>query len=301
MSILLIKPKLFLKTPAILISEKRAKSGFRAISPVLARRTPPSPPYLLSCYTTFDHNNINLPSPALHTVQPPAAVAITSTMKISNDEAEAPHTAIIPQPAKETKKGTDIILNDDAWVHIVSFVGAKTLTILACAGKTTRDAAVFRDVADGSFSLMQTTERHFVELAKKDGYNAYFQDLFASPTRSDVCPHEKWEAWFATLGDIGTLKGKVPTGVTAGVLRLLRYGSRAQLEALAKLAGKEEGFDDRALTLEARKRLQRVLEKEYESGKAKIEKLLLPNDNNATPLPPPPPPGLSSHDDPPAD
>ena len=89
--------------------------------------------------------------------------------------------------------------------------------------------------------------------------------------------------------------------MTAGLLRLLRYGSRAQLEALAKLVGREEGFDDKAVTLEARKRLQRVLEKEYESGKAKIEKLLLPNDNNATPLPPPPPPGLSSHDDPPAD
>ena len=54
--------------------------------------------------------------------------------------AEALHTAITPQPAKKIKKGTDIILYDDALVHIVSFVDAKTLTILACAGKTTRDA-----------------------------------------------------------------------------------------------------------------------------------------------------------------
>ena len=53
------------------------------------------------------------------------------SMKRSSDEAEAPHIAIIPQPAKKTKTDTDIVLNDDAWVHIVSFVGAKTLTILA--------------------------------------------------------------------------------------------------------------------------------------------------------------------------
>ena len=94
------------------------------------------------------------------------------SLKRSNDETEAPHTAIIPQPAKKTRKGTYIILHDDAWVHIVSFVDAKTLTILACASKTTRDAAVFRNVADGSFSLMQTSKRYFVEFAKKDGYNA---------------------------------------------------------------------------------------------------------------------------------
>ena len=45
----------------------------------------------------------------------------------------------------------------------------------------------------------------------------------------------------------------MPTGVTAGVtasvLRLLKYGNRAQLEALAKLCGKEEGFNDGALVL----------------------------------------------------
>ena len=118
------------------------------------------------------------------------------SMKRSIDEDLAQHTAIIPQPAKKTKKGTGIILHDDARVHIVSFFDAKTLTILACAGKTTRDAAVFRDVADGSFSLLQTTEHHFghfvghfVEFAEKDGYNAYFQNLFASPPRSRLSPH----------------------------------------------------------------------------------------------------------------
>ena len=92
---------------------------------------------------------------------------------------------------------------------------SKILTALACADTTTRDAAVFRDVADGSFSFMPTMERRFVEFAKNDGYNAYFQDLFA------LSLHLKWEGCFAVLGDIGTLRGKVPTGMTAGVLRLL--------------------------------------------------------------------------------
>ena len=121
-------------------------------------------------------------------------------------------------------------------------------------------AAVLRDVTDGHFSLAKTTERHLVEFAKKDGYNAYFQDHFALSTRSEICPHQKWEALFAKPGDIGTLKGKVPTGVTAGVLRLLKYGSRAQLEVLAKLCGHEEGFDEAAVELEARRRLQKLLE-----------------------------------------
>ena len=42
-------------------------------------------------------------------------------------------------------------------------------------------------------------------------------------------------------GTRGTLKGKVPTGVTAGVLCLLKHGSRAQLDVLAKLCGRGEG------------------------------------------------------------
>jgi hypothetical protein len=45
------------------------------------------------------------------------------------------------------------------------------------------------DVAFGCFSLAQTTERYFDEFAKKDGYNSYFQDHFASSTRSELCPH----------------------------------------------------------------------------------------------------------------
>ena len=99
-----------------------------------------------------------------------------------------------------------------------------------------------------------------MELAKKDG--------------SRISPHLKWESLFSKLGDIGTLKGKVPTGVTASILRLLKYGSRVQLEAPTKLAGREEGFDDAALTLEARKRLQRVLEKPHKAGKVAEEEVI---------------------------
>ena len=111
------------------------------------------------------------------------------------------------------------------------YVDGGTLPALACAGKTTRDAAVFRDVANGHFSPMPTTERHLVEFAKEDSCNAYFQDLFAR----DEATYQRWEACFVQLGDIGTLEGKVPTGVTARMLHLLRYGNRVQLEALEKL------------------------------------------------------------------
>ena len=70
------------------------------------------------------------------------------------------------------------------------------------------------------------------------------------------------------------MKEKVPTGVTAGVLRLLKYGNVAQLEALAKLAEEEEEFDDAVLLLEARRRTQKILEKAYAAGKLTEEKVL---------------------------
>ena len=67
------------------------------------------------------------------------------------------------------------------------------------------------------------------------------------------------------------MKGKVPTGVTTGVLRLLKHGSRVQLEALAKLCDRDEGFDDRALLLKARRRLHKVLVRAYKARKATKE------------------------------
>ena len=175
---------------------------------------------------------------------------------------EAPHTTQIPHPSKKTRKGTNIILNDDAWRHITSFVDVETRSILACCSTTLRDAVVIRDVVESRFTLAPLTERHLVEFAKRDGFNSYFEDPFVG----DEATHSKWSVWFSVLGDIGTLKGKVPTGVTAGVLHLLRYGSRSQLEALAKLCNRDEGFDDPALLLETRKRMQRMLEKAHTKG-----------------------------------
>ena len=55
--------------------------------------------------------------------------------------------------------------------------------------------------------------------------------------------------WFVKLGDIATLKGKAATGVTPSMLRLLKYGGRAHLEALVKLCEKDELFGHRALLL----------------------------------------------------
>ena len=65
--------------------------------------------------------------------------------KRSNDDAETPLTAIIPQPANKTTEDTTIDLPDDVLGLIVPFVGDwKGFRALACACKTTRDAA--RDV-----------------------------------------------------------------------------------------------------------------------------------------------------------
>ena len=98
------------------------------ISPVLERHTPPSFPYVLFYYTTIDHNNLNLPSPALDTGLVHGSLGDslqTMSAKRSIIEAEAPHTATIPQPAKKTKNGTDIVLPADVWTEIVTFMDFK--------------------------------------------------------------------------------------------------------------------------------------------------------------------------------
>ena len=76
------------------------------------------------------------------------------SMKRSNDEAEAPHTAIIPQPAKKTKESTHTVLPDDVWGEIVTFVNSKDLAALACACKTTRDATRFVRLARDKVAVM---------------------------------------------------------------------------------------------------------------------------------------------------
>ena len=63
------------------------------------------------------------------------------SLRRSINEAEAPHTAVISQPAKKTKEGTNIVLPGDVWCEIVTFADFKGLPALACACKTTRDAA----------------------------------------------------------------------------------------------------------------------------------------------------------------
>ena len=158
-----------------------------------------------------------------------------SLKRSNSSSSQPPNDATNSQPAKKIKKAATVVLPDDAWSRIVPYVDSETLRAIACASKTTRDAAVFRDVEDGSFSLLPTTERHSGEFATKKGYSAYFQELFCSSTCSEVCSHQKWEGWFAQLDDVGRLKGEVPTGVTASVLRLLKYGNVARFEALAKL------------------------------------------------------------------
>ena len=80
-----------------------------------------------------------------------------------------PTYAANAQPAKKTTmEGTSIVMHDDVWSRIVPYDDSETLAALVCAGKTTCDAAVFRDVTDGSLSLVPTIERHFVEFAKND-------------------------------------------------------------------------------------------------------------------------------------
>eukprot|EP00518_Triparma_eleuthera_P005545 CAMPEP_0182468504 /NCGR_PEP_ID=MMETSP1319-20130603/15606_1 /TAXON_ID=172717 /ORGANISM="Bolidomonas pacifica, Strain RCC208" /LENGTH=64 /DNA_ID=CAMNT_0024668705 /DNA_START=117 /DNA_END=308 /DNA_ORIENTATION=+ len=63
------------------------------------------------------------------------------SVKRSSDEAEAPRAVVIPQPAKKTNKGIDIVLPNDVWVVIVTFADFRGLPAIACACKTTRDAA----------------------------------------------------------------------------------------------------------------------------------------------------------------
>mmetsp|Transcript_29491 Transcript_29491/g.58769 ORF Transcript_29491/g.58769 Transcript_29491/m.58769 type:complete len:439 (+) Transcript_29491:177-1493(+) len=62
------------------------------------------------------------------------------SLKRSSDEAEAPNNAIIPQPAKKTKEGTDIVLPDDALLIIVEYAALQDLENLADACRRDRCA-----------------------------------------------------------------------------------------------------------------------------------------------------------------
>ena len=68
------------------------------------------------------------------------------SVKRSNDESETPHTAVAPQPVTTIKECTDIVLPDDVWSVIVTFVDWRGLPALACASKMSRDAARDEDM-----------------------------------------------------------------------------------------------------------------------------------------------------------
>ena len=83
---------------------------------------------------------------------------------------------------------------------------------------------------------------------------------------------ERYRVFFEQFGDLGFERGRGVTGVTAGVLMILRYyNDWKKLETLANLSGQEEGFNERALQLEARRSLLRLLERAHEAGEGVTE------------------------------
>ena len=116
----------------------------------------PRPPFdsiLLPAYSVLHNFRPKQPQPPLpratHSQTLSAAFAglpLTMSVKRSSNEAETPNTATLPQPAKKTKKDTDIVLPDDVLREIVTFVDFKGLQALACACRTTRDAARDEDM-----------------------------------------------------------------------------------------------------------------------------------------------------------
>ena len=88
------------------------------------------------------------------------------SLERSNSSSLTRINATDAQPTEKIKKVTTNFLHDDVWRRIVPYIDSETLTALSCASKTTRDAAVFRDVANCSFSLAPMTKCHFVEFVK---------------------------------------------------------------------------------------------------------------------------------------
>ena len=78
------------------------------------------------------------------------------------------------------------------------------------------------------------------------------------------------------LGDLGFETGRGITSIMVGVLMILRgYKDRKKLEDLARLSGREEGFGDYALELEARRSLLPLLEKAHEAGEVVFKEEVL--------------------------
>ena len=61
---------------------------------------------------------------------------------------------------------------------------------------------------------------------------------------------ERYRLLLEQPGDLGFERGKGVSSIMVGVLMVLKsYNDRKKLEAMAKLSGGDEGFDDRALHL----------------------------------------------------
>ena len=120
------------------------------------------------------------------------------------------------------------------------------------------------------FELSEQTEEYLFALHVKCGF--YFDRLFAGNEEG----FERYSALFEQLGDLGFERGKGINSITVGVLMILRsYKDRRKLEALAKLAGREEGFDDRALHLEAMRSVLPLLEEAHAAGDGVTEEEVL--------------------------
>eukprot|EP00518_Triparma_eleuthera_P004837 CAMPEP_0182464466 /NCGR_PEP_ID=MMETSP1319-20130603/8660_1 /TAXON_ID=172717 /ORGANISM="Bolidomonas pacifica, Strain RCC208" /LENGTH=512 /DNA_ID=CAMNT_0024664109 /DNA_START=147 /DNA_END=1685 /DNA_ORIENTATION=- len=120
------------------------------------------------------------------------------------------------------------------------------------------------------FELSKQTEEYLFGL--RVNFGAYFDRIFAGNEEG----FERYSALFGQLGNIGFELGRGINGITVGVLMILRsYRDRGKLEALAKLTGPDEGFDDRALHLEAMRSLVPLLEEAYAAGDGVTEEEVL--------------------------
>ena len=98
------------------------------------------------------------------------------------------------------------------------------------------------------------------------------KNLEAGSLAAQEAMHAKWSSLFSKLGDVGIEVGRGNQGVMVGVLRLLKYGNRSRLEALAELCG-EDAMNDPVLALKARRSLQRSLEFQWQHGNIREEEV----------------------------
>ena len=89
-------------------------------------------------------------------------------------------------------------------------------------------------------------------------FDLYFDRIFAG----NEAGGEGYRVLFEQLGNLGFEGGRGITGITVGILMILRapYKDKKKLKALVKLSGPDEGFNDHALHLEARRSLLPLFE-----------------------------------------